>query len=115
MIGRENNNEAESANDYSNFWRGKPTEGSDADDIDRTYLKMLHLNIRFSQESVRNRSCNSSSNERVDLFESGEECAVEGVAVPFVSESISEAIVRGRMEERDQQVKPCLIRQVRIV
>ena len=45
--------------------------------------------------SVGNRKCNSSSNERVDLFESGKERFVEGVAVPILPESISEAIVRG--------------------
>ena len=65
--------------------------------------------------SVGNRKCNSSSNERVDLFESGKERFVEGVAVPILLESISEAIVRGRTKEHDQQVGPCLIGQVHIV
>jgi hypothetical protein len=65
--------------------------------------------------SIGNRKCNSSSNERVDLFESGEERSVEGVAVPFLPESVSEAIVRGRIEERDHQVGPCLIGQARVV
>jgi hypothetical protein len=35
--------------------------------------------------------------------------------VPFLPESISEAIVGGEVEEHDRQVGPCLIGQVRVV
>jgi hypothetical protein len=70
--------------------------------------------ILYAISSTR-RKCNISSKERVELFEIGEQRAVEGGAVPVLPESISETIVRGRIKERDHQVGPFLIGQVRVV